>query len=408
MVQQPSRLATPRGALGRPQPSPPPTTLEGSYDPVVGWRVVLTLMMAACGPNVDRGADDRGGTSAVGESSAPTMTTSDGPEASTSSSSSGSNSESTVDGPPPAEQEYEGVIVQPDSVTAGLHFQACGGPPGGWCLTGEAAFAWQCAGIYLHLRGHLVPNPHAGGFDAPCGDQLLHVEEIIEAHESKPSDCAMAALDCATECSIWDQDCGEGQKCVPWAPPGVRYAGTRCAEIEPGAGAPGDACVRSEWPGTDTCGLGSVCTNIDLFTEVGTCTAQCIGSANNPVCPGEDICHIDNGGSIALCFTACDPFADDCPPDIECNSTAGEAYFVCINGPDLFLIDGFTCAGGGDCGYTAVCVPADALSNCDESACCTAACNLVDPVCSPGLVCADIYPATAPTALENVGACVDA
>jgi hypothetical protein len=287
------------------------------------------LVLCACGHRADAGPDAGTGTSSSESAAANTGSTVD----------SGSTELDATTESTPIPVEYEGVLYQPDFFSASLHFRPCGGPPGGWCVTGNAVDGWRCAGVYMHVRGNLIPNPEAGVLDANCGERLLLVEELVEARESRPSDCDDAPLDCGVECNAWDQDCGAETKCVPSAPPTTRYAGTRCVDLDPHPDAPGEPCEAVAWPNADTCDLGSVCTNIDPRTQLGTCTPQCTGSENNPVCDGGDVCHVDNGGSVSFCLTPCDPLASTCAPGLDCVTRSDGAHSVCVRASDLYLYD---------------------------------------------------------------------
>jgi hypothetical protein len=300
------------------------------------------VILCACGPPVDAGPDSGTGTSSSESANATTTApspTTDSTSSTGSTVDAGSTELDATTESTPIPVEYEGVLYQPDFFSESLHFRPCNGPPGGWCVTGDAVDGWRCEGVFMHVRGNLIPNPHAGALDANCGEQLLEVEELVAAHESTPSDCDQGPLDCGVGCNAWDQDCAEGEKCVPHGPPGTRYAGTRCVDVASSPDAPGEACQPVAWPDADTCEVGSVCTNIDPRSEEGTCTAQCSGSENDPVCDGGDVCHVDNGGSVSLCFTPCDPLASTCAAGLECITTSGGAYSVCVRAADLYLYD---------------------------------------------------------------------
>src|SRR5690349_13167900 len=46
------------------------------------------------------------------------------------------------------------------------------------------------------------------------------------------------------ECDIWEEDCPEGYKCMPWANDGGNaWNATRCSPIAPDAHAPGESCT---------------------------------------------------------------------------------------------------------------------------------------------------------------------
>ncbi|MBL8948932.1 MAG: hypothetical protein JNK45_37515, partial [Myxococcales bacterium] len=124
------------------------------------------------------------------------------------------------------------------------------------------------------------------------------------------------------ECSLWEQDCPKGEKCMPWANDGgSSWNATRCSPLEPDAGGPGEPCTveGSGVSGIDDCELGAMCWNVDPETNMGGCVAFCIGDEANPLCANEcDQCNIGGDSVLILCLPQCDPIAQDCGEGLGC------------------------------------------------------------------------------------------
>ena len=109
----------------------------------------------------------------------------------------------------------------------------------------------------------------------------------------------------SVECSIWDQDCGDGEKCQPWANDGgAQQNATRCTPVDPNPMAPGDPCTveGSGISGIDDCDVGVLCYDVAEGSLEGTCVAMCGGSEVMPECPEGSWCSITNEGVLALCL----------------------------------------------------------------------------------------------------------
>ena len=213
-----------------------------------------------------------------------------------------------------------------------------------------------------------------------------------------------------TSCDIFRQDCGDGEKCVPWAADGAGWNATRCSPVL-GTGVAGDPCTveGTATSGFDDCAFGHLCWDVDDQLH-GTCVAMCTGTQRAPECPASTGCLIANEGVLALCLRTCDPLVQDCPPtDICIQST--DSPFVC--GPDgsgregqandpCESLDGcdpgLHCAGPG--ATSGACDP-------DASGCCTPFCTLPDGPCpNPDQACVPWYPVgEAPPGEEDIGAC---
>ncbi len=217
------------------------------------------------------------------------------------------------------------------------------------------------------------------------------------------------------ECSNWDQDCPEGQKCMPWADNGSNaWNATKCVPVDPAKGQPGDTCTTMGGgvSGLDTCDLGVMCWDVKPDTMMGTCVAQCTGSEAAPMCGQETTCFVSNDGVLNLCLPICDPLAQDCPSEnlcipnpqnnevftcvLDASGDAGKAFDPCefINACDK----GFLCA---NVMLGMECMP-------DAIGCCLPFCDTTEPAMCPGVgqECTPWYDmGTAPPGFENVGIC---
>ena len=205
------------------------------------------------------------------------------------------------------------------------------------------------------------------------------------------------------ECSVWAQDCCEGDKCVAWANDGGNaWNATRCVPIDPDAGGVGDPCtmMSSEVSGVDTCVVSSMCWNVVDDTLTGECVGFCEGSENNPICAPEDTCVIANDGVLNLCLPSCDPLAvTPCEDGFGCYPTADEAWACLPVGAwvEIGTLRPALCPPHStaiDVTDASFCEPATDL-------CCAEICDLTAPTCVEPLQCR-------PIAKEgNVGLCLD-
>lgn len=214
----------------------------------------------------------------------------------------------------------------------------------------------------------------------------------------------------AIACSVWDQDCPPGEKCMPWAHDGGNsWTGTRCSPIDPDPQQPGEPCTvqGSGVSGIDDCDVASMCWDVDPETNIGECVAFCMGSENDPICaePGHQ-CTINSDGTLILCIANCNPLAQECLADEGCYDV-GDA-FLCV--PDA---SGDMGAAGDPCEYTNVCDPglycaaSDDVPGCESSGCCSSYCDLQAPECAEGQECVPYFDdGETPPGYENVGVCV--
>jgi hypothetical protein len=192
----------------------------------------------------------------------------------------------------------------------------------------------------------------------------------------------------SVECSVWEQDCPDGEKCMPWANDGGNaWNATRCSPIAPDPGQPGDPCTveGSGVSGVDDCDVATMCWGVDPETNQGSCVAFCMGSENNPVCDDPTTaCSIANEGTLVLCLPTCDPVDQTCRDGEGCWGIDDD--FVCA--PDA---SGEMGMYGDACEYLNACDPglfcalADAVPGCTAPGCCSEYCDLTED--EPGANC---------------------
>lgn len=219
------------------------------------------------------------------------------------------------------------------------------------------------------------------------------------------------------ECSIWDQDCGEGEKCAPWANDGgSSWNATKCVALDANPGQPGDECTveGSGVSGVDTCDVSSMCWDVDPETNMGNCVAFCTGSENAPTCDDPDTsCSIANDGVLVLCLPTCDPLLiGGCPDGQACYPI--DDSFVCApdaSGEDQGA-DNDPCEFINACDAGTICVNADIVDGCPAGSggCCQFVCDLTDDPTAAGCTdaesCEPWYEEGAvPPGYEDVGVC---
>ena len=184
------------------------------------------------------------------------------------------------------------------------------------------------------------------------------------------------------ECDTWAQDCPVGEKCMPWANDGgPRWNATRCAPIDPDPGAAGDPCLveGSALSGIDDCELGTMCWDVDPFTNQGTCVANC--SQGDPSCAIDSgtECFMGYAGVINVCIVDCDPLLQDCVDSATCVPDGNDDFF-CV--PDASADDGHlgdACVWFDECDPGLFCTDAEAVPDCVTLGCCTEFCDLAAP-----------------------------
>jgi hypothetical protein len=149
---------------------------------------------------------------------------------------------------------------------------------------------------------------------------------------------------------------------------------------------------------------------------------MCQGSAEAPICAASSqTCAQANGGAIVLCLDVCDPLDSACGEGHGCYPVYDS--FVCLPvDADAGLQPGDPCADGPGglslsevtaCTPETICITADAFTTCEADACCSAVCDLTDPLADDTCAAFDVMQTCqswfvvglAPDGFENVGVC---
>ncbi len=237
------------------------------------------------------------------------------------------------------------------------------------------------------------------------------------------SDDECMFLDCGTDttvdpggCSVWDQDCADGEKCMPWANDGGNaWNSSKCTPLDSAPGQPGDPCTveGSGVSGVDSCDIGAMCWNVDE-ENAGTCIALCSGSPDAGLCDNPATsCSIFNEGFLPLCLPSCDPLLQNCAEGEACYPT--EESFSCApdaSGPELGGY-GDPCEYLNACDAGLLCANAAVVPGCEATGCCTEFCDtsVPEPAADCGGVaqgqeCVSAFPeGQAQPGYEDVGLC---
>jgi hypothetical protein len=172
----------------------------------------------------------------------------------------------------------------------------------------------------------------------------------------------------------------------------------------------GEPCTVEGGPtsGLDSCDFEAMCWDVDVETNEGTCVSFCTGDEDVPICEEEGTaCSNTNEGVLILCLPTCDPVLQDCEEGLACYPV-GDDFFCAPEGPDPGG-PGEPCEDIAVCNPGHVCVQPQLVPDCASVVgCCTAFCDLTDPMppCLPDQVCTPWYEAgMAPDGYENVGSC---
>ncbi|MEX1364920.1 MAG: ribulose phosphate epimerase [Nannocystaceae bacterium] len=220
----------------------------------------------------------------------------------------------------------------------------------------------------------------------------------------------------AVECDVWEQDCPDEEKCMPWANDGgSSWNATRCSPVSDNPGQVGDECTvdGSGVSGIDDCDVGSMCYYVDPETNVGTCVGFCEGSPAAPMCEPGFLCSISNNGVLILCRAECDPLLQDCLGSAACLPANGTDGFVCIvDASGESGAPGDPCEFLNSCDPGLFCANAEVVPDCVGSGgCCSEFCDLSDADpdagCSQtGQTCQTWFEeGAAPPQYVDVGAC---
>lgn len=219
------------------------------------------------------------------------------------------------------------------------------------------------------------------------------------------------------ECSVWAQDCAEGNKCVPWSlEDDLVPDEVRCCPTQANPKQPHEECTVQDYFGSciDDCAEGSMCLDVDMDLQ-GICQPFCRGHAGQPMCDVGEGCLIYFSG-VPFCFPLCDPLLQDCAEGEGCypgEEAVGGTDFLClpqIGGSALAEV----CWLLSSCDPGLICVSPDFFPGCQALVgCCTRLCDITEPdACDdidPALDCVSWYVGGQQPPdpdLENVGACV--
>jgi hypothetical protein len=223
---------------------------------------------------------------------------------------------------------------------------------------------------------------------------------------------------CTFDCDVVEQDCPEGEKCMPWANDGGNaWNASRCSPIAPDPVLPGGTCTteQSAVSGVDDCALGSLCWGVDPRTLQGTCVELCDPQRlPSTTCVEPAQCLALNDDYVPVCLTPCDPLQPaPCPDGEACRHVESDGGFHCLPLVGSEVFGSSQHCEDASCLPSQVCVPNDLVIDCDADRCCTELCDLGDPgadaqcaAVDPALGCEAFYrPGAAPAGLELLGAC---
>ena len=198
------------------------------------------------------------------------------------------------------------------------------------------------------------------------------------------------------ECTLFTDGCGKGHKCAPVEVGGVW--GAQCVPVDNSPALGGNACTNAcgVHGGADDCGPGLLC----WFDQ---CVPMC--EAVGTVCPDAgDQCvePVPNDPGFGLCSPECNPLRQNCGPGQAClPEPAGN--FACYPAAGMGE-QGAGCQFQNSCGPGYVCQDATNLEGCLETYCCTALCDVDNPMCPDGYACIEF--ANQSPLFPNVGVCV--
>lgn len=229
---------------------------------------------------------------------------------------------------------------------------------------------------------------------------------------------AGVAAHCAL-CDVREQNCLDTFKCVPWADDGGdAWTSTKCIGTALSPVPIGEACtVTGEVAsGRDDCEAGSMCWAADPTTLMGTCVPFCAPSGESPACDDGRDCMLDGFGVLAVCLPACDPLdVGTCARGETCRYFPASANAFCL--PDQggeVLVPTVQCGSADEaCDAAEVCISASTFGGCGDPSCCTAWCDLNDPMADSQCAasrsdhaCLPVFDdGSAPRSLAHLGFC---
>lgn len=222
-----------------------------------------------------------------------------------------------------------------------------------------------------------------------------------------------------TDCDVFEQDCAEGEKCVPttWS---QFYGVSRCVPVLGEQGVDEPCEYHGHELGSDDCDANSHCWNLEQTEEggyVGSCVPICQGTGwEDATCEGQGEscfgyeCRLIGQVGMPLCVESCDPMAQDCGEGMSCVYYGGYVDTVCaVQTLETPKLTGETCESASDCAPGLMCGNADYLPSCEGWSCCTPFCAAGDDAsCDaavPGTVCSDRFRTLAPEGCPEFGGC---
>jgi len=211
---------------------------------------------------------------------------------------------------------------------------------------------------------------------------------------------------CTLRCSVWYQDCPEGEACKAWANNGTEvWNGSRCTPLDEAPGQRGEPCSAEAVPtsGFDSCDEGLMCWNVGGDALEGACAAYCAGTEDDPVCEDSlDTCSIFNDGALPLCLPACDPLSPVCDAGSGCYP-GSQGNFVCIRQGEAVALEGMFHP---ECPAGTFAVTDEKTDSCSlEEPCCSAYCDVsADVPCGFDAECVPYFDAPNPS-FSNLGFC---
>lgn len=231
------------------------------------------------------------------------------------------------------------------------------------------------------------PSAGPGSSTAPPDDDDTAGPSTGDTDSSGESSSSSGDPDSA--CTVWNQNCPDGQKCNPWADDGGdTYNAARCVDLVASPAGIGEPCSvqGAATSGEDDCELGAMCWAEDQKTGVGTCVELCSGSEASPDCNGNNRCSMFADGATPVCLEECDPIGQNCPGAEACYSFAG----VIECAPDMsgaMGAYGDECSQSGTCDPGLSCTIGSDVIGCAGIACCSPFCELGTDTCPAGTTC---------------------
>lgn len=211
-------------------------------------------------------------------------------------------------------------------------------------------------------------------------------------------------------CDVWEQDCPQGEKCLP---PETPQDDPVCIGVVDNPRSVGDECFFDPEATLEACDLSSICVPTDPSMNLGLCLAICAGSSSAPECPEGTTCSSAQDPKI-ICEPDCNPLASDCDAPWICKPSAPTSWdFSCATPGAPGTTPGTAgddCDGANPCGNGYLCVEAGDVPGCGSESCCTEYCDLSDA----GFACAgadagqscEPYGTDPTPGLELLGLCV--